>query len=145
MYFLIGLLTLLLFSIIWRFIRPHFVYWSMVRPPYDDDEGISDEDVVEQELDLDVSKMSITPRDPLSYWISNGLEEPRGMPARIRPSTSPESLWCPSTFCPTLCAARDETKPTLLVLNRSRLLNTKDCCSVHLECVLLGWQEVARK
>ncbi|GMY34329.1 RNA polymerase I-specific transcription initiation factor RRN3 isoform X1 [Fagus crenata] len=75
-----------------RFIRPHFVYWSMVRPPYDDDEGISDEDVVEQELDLDVSKMSITPRDPLSYWISNGLEEPRGMPARIRPSTSPESL-----------------------------------------------------
>jgi hypothetical protein len=68
------------------------VYWSMVRPPYDDDEGISDEDVVEQELDLDVSKMSITPRDPLSYWISNGLEEPRGMPARIRPSTSPESL-----------------------------------------------------
>ncbi|GMY09497.1 RNA polymerase I-specific transcription initiation factor RRN3 isoform X2 [Fagus crenata] len=75
-----------------RFIRPYFVYWSMVRPPYDDDEGISDEDVVEQELDLDVSKMSITPRDPLSYWISNGLEEPRGMPARIRPSTSPESV-----------------------------------------------------
>ncbi|XP_075655326.1 uncharacterized protein LOC142625575 isoform X1 [Castanea sativa] len=75
-----------------RFIRPHFVYWSMVRPPYDDDECISDEDVVEEELDLDVSKMSITPRNPLSYWISNGLEEPRGMPARIRPSTSPESL-----------------------------------------------------
>lgn len=64
----------------------------MVRPPYDDDECISDEDVVEEELDLDVSKMSITPRNPLSYWISNGLEEPRGMPARIRPSTSPESL-----------------------------------------------------
>ncbi|GLT53358.1 hypothetical protein SLA2020_266360 [Shorea laevis] len=28
----------------------------------------------------------------MAYWIQNGLEGPRGMPARIRPSTSPESL-----------------------------------------------------
>jgi hypothetical protein len=67
----------------------------MVRPPYDDDdddEGSIDEDVAEQELDLDVSKMSITPRNSMAYWIQDGLEEARGMPARIRPSTSPESL-----------------------------------------------------
>jgi hypothetical protein len=65
----------------------------MVRPPYDDDdEGSIDEDVAEQELDLDVSKMSITPRNSMAYWMQDRLEEPRGMPARIRPSTSPESL-----------------------------------------------------
>ncbi|KAE8077854.1 hypothetical protein FH972_016374 [Carpinus fangiana] len=76
-----------------RYIRPHFVYWSMVRPPYDDDdEGIIDEDVTEQELDLDVSKMSMAPWNSMAYWIQDGLEEPRGIPARIRPSTSPESL-----------------------------------------------------
>ncbi|KAE8010774.1 hypothetical protein FH972_007110 [Carpinus fangiana] len=75
-----------------RYIRPHFVYWSMVRPPYDDDDEGSIDEEVEQELDLDVSKMSITPRNSMAYWIQNGLEEPRGMPARIRPSTSPESL-----------------------------------------------------
>ena len=45
---------------------PHLLHWSLVRPPYDDDDGISDEDDVEQELDLDVRKMSITPRNPLS-------------------------------------------------------------------------------
>ncbi|KAF5469558.1 hypothetical protein F2P56_013622 [Juglans regia] len=75
-----------------RFIRPYFVYWSMVRPPCDEAEGISDEDIGEQEIDLDVSKMSITPRKSSAYWIHDGFEEPRGMPARIRPSTSPESL-----------------------------------------------------
>ncbi|KAG2668338.1 hypothetical protein I3760_15G155300 [Carya illinoinensis] len=75
-----------------RFIRPYFVYWSMVRPPCDEAEGISDEDIGEQEIDLDVSKMSITPRKYSAYWIQDGFEEPRGMPARIRPSTSPESL-----------------------------------------------------
>jgi hypothetical protein len=65
----------------------------MVRPPYDDDdEGIIDKDVVEQELDLDVSKMSMTPWNSMAYWIQDGFEEPRGMPAIIRPSTSPESL-----------------------------------------------------
>jgi hypothetical protein len=64
----------------------------MVRPPYDDDDEGSIDEEVEQELDLDVSKMSITPRNSMAYWIQNGLEEPRGMPARIRPSTSPESL-----------------------------------------------------
>ncbi|KAL3527319.1 hypothetical protein ACH5RR_011975 [Cinchona calisaya] len=98
-----------------RFIRPNFVYWSMVRSTYeeeedDDDEGTSDEDVHElrtggsrmmsdgldrsddeEDSDLDdfdysLNKMSITPKDPPSYRF--GVQ----MPSRIRPSTSPESL-----------------------------------------------------
>lgn len=64
----------------------------MVRPPCDEAEFISDEDICEQEIDLDVTKMSITPRKSSAYWIQDGLEVPRGMPARIRPSISPESL-----------------------------------------------------
>ncbi|PIA46584.1 hypothetical protein AQUCO_01500255v1 [Aquilegia coerulea] len=95
------------------FIRPHFLYWSIVNKTYDDDgddNGNSDEDVNEDEgfvdgdgecfhdgdrnldeldyeVDLDefensMNKMSITPRKSLKHM----------MPARIRPSTSPESL-----------------------------------------------------
>ncbi|KAF5208189.1 Rna polymerase i specific transcription initiation factor rrn3 protein [Thalictrum thalictroides] len=96
-----------------RFIRPHFLYWSMVNKTYDDDDddnGSSDEDINEDEgfidgnsecfydkernldeSDLEIeleefensmNKMSITPRKSLKHM----------MPARIRPSTSPESL-----------------------------------------------------
>ncbi|KAL7223677.1 hypothetical protein ACSBR1_025180 [Camellia fascicularis] len=104
-----------------RFIRPNFVYWSMVRTTYDDDEeeGSSDEDVVEQfmggsgeniaagdamvgsfeehDLDLDefdysLNKMSITPKNSLNYRFGGGLHGGMQMPSRIRPSTSPESL-----------------------------------------------------
>jgi len=103
-----------------RFIRPNFVFWSMVRTTYDDDEeGSSEEDVFEDftgrsgenvvddamaasyeehDLDLDefdysMTKMSITPKNSLNYRFGGELH--RGamqMPSRIRPSTSPESL-----------------------------------------------------
>ncbi|XP_074311656.1 uncharacterized protein LOC141647402 [Silene latifolia] len=83
------------------YIRPNFVYWSMVRKTYEDeDEGSSDEDVeviypdvngdeFQDEGDLDefndsLNKMSITPRD--SFFKKN-ME----MPSRLRPSMSPES------------------------------------------------------
>ncbi|XP_043713609.1 RNA polymerase I-specific transcription initiation factor RRN3-like isoform X2 [Telopea speciosissima] len=84
-----------------RFIRPNFVYWSMVRTTYDDDDEASseegDDDVLsddaaarsfdEHDIDLDefessMNKMSITPRTRV----------PMRMPAKIRPSASPESL-----------------------------------------------------
>lgn len=104
----------------YRFIRPNFVFWSMVRTTYDDDEeGSSEEDVFEDftgrngenvvddamaasyeehDLDLDefdysMTKMSITPKNSLNYRFGGELH--RGamqMPSRIRPSTSPESL-----------------------------------------------------
>lgn len=104
-----------------RFIRPNFVFWSMVRTTYDDDdeEGSSEEDVFEDftgrsgenvvddamaasyeehDLDLDefdysMNKMSITPKNSLNYRFGGELR--RGamqMPSRIRPSMSPESL-----------------------------------------------------
>ncbi|KAF3943983.1 hypothetical protein CMV_029512 [Castanea mollissima] len=91
------------------------MHWSTVRPPYDDDDHISDEDDVEQELDLDVRKMSITPRNPLSYWISNGLDEPRGMPARSALDKFMVFLMSKSFLSLTLL---EEMKSTLLVLNR---------------------------
>ncbi|XP_022973839.1 RNA polymerase I-specific transcription initiation factor RRN3-like [Cucurbita maxima] len=100
-----------------RYLRPYFVYWSMVRPTYDEeeeDEGSSDEDVAEvfpdkieenlmddeamarsyddREFDLDefdnaLDKMSITPRNSLPL-----RQDCVRMPSRIRPSMSPESL-----------------------------------------------------
>ncbi|XP_038896673.1 RNA polymerase I-specific transcription initiation factor RRN3-like [Benincasa hispida] len=100
-----------------RYLRPHFVYWSMVRPTYDEEEGdggSSDEDVAEvfpdrieenlmddeamarsyddQDFDLDefdsaLNNMSITPRNSLQY-----RRDFVQMPSRIRPSMSPESF-----------------------------------------------------
>ncbi|KAA8532095.1 hypothetical protein F0562_006763 [Nyssa sinensis] len=104
-----------------RFIRPNFVYWSLVRTSYDDDdeESSSDEDIAqnyvaggnreniaddeiagsfeEHEIDLDefdysLNKMSITPKNSLKYRFGGELRRPMQMPSRIRPSTSPESL-----------------------------------------------------
>ncbi|XP_043710994.1 RNA polymerase I-specific transcription initiation factor RRN3-like isoform X2 [Telopea speciosissima] len=94
-----------------RFIRPNFVYWSMVRTTYDEeDEAITEEDdndVVsddaaarsfdEHDIDLDefeysMNKMSITPRNSSKHGLTSGLRAPMRMPAKIRPSTSPESL-----------------------------------------------------
>ncbi|KAJ7971918.1 RNA polymerase I-specific transcription initiation factor RRN3 [Quillaja saponaria] len=93
------------------FIRPYFIYWSMVKTAYDDDEeenSSSDEDVADHILDGDrvnqiddrmvrsfdeqdyldevdsvLNRMSITPKYSIKYM---------RMPSRIRPSTSPESL-----------------------------------------------------
>ncbi|XP_052731608.1 uncharacterized protein LOC108331464 isoform X2 [Vigna angularis] len=93
------------------YIRPHFVRWSKVRTTYDDDDDnvsevsesgseVTDDDFVDtntkdmidddmmvtvEDLDFnpDLNKMSITPKNSLKHL---------RMPARIRPSTSPESL-----------------------------------------------------
>ncbi|XP_060194686.1 uncharacterized protein LOC132623894 [Lycium barbarum] len=94
-----------------RFIRPNFVYWSMVRSSYDndedDDEGTSDEDDIEictagkgmdiandggarsynqdlDEFDNEMSKMSITPK--VTQWFGGDMQ----MPSRIPPC--PDSL-----------------------------------------------------
>jgi len=98
------------YSHVTSYIRPHFVRWSKVRTTYDDDidevsdndsevsdddfvgrnteEIIDDDDMVVTVEDLDfnpdLNKMSITPKSSLKYGMR--------MPARIRPSTSPESL-----------------------------------------------------
>ncbi|KAJ8545137.1 hypothetical protein K7X08_017720 [Anisodus acutangulus] len=94
-----------------RFIRPNFVYWSMVRSSYDndddDDEATSDEDDIEictagkgmniandgaarsydqdlDEFDHEMGKMSITPK--VTQWFGGDMQ----MPSRIRPC--PDSL-----------------------------------------------------
>ncbi|XP_023007143.1 RNA polymerase I-specific transcription initiation factor RRN3-like [Cucurbita maxima] len=104
-----------------RYLRPYFVYWSMVRPSYDeeddddDDEGSSDEDVAEvfpdrieenlmddeamarsyddREFDLDEFDSAL---NKMSITPRNSIQY-RGdsvqMPSRILPSTSPGSLW----------------------------------------------------
>lgn len=99
-----------------RYIRPNFVYWSMVRSSYDnedddDDEGTSDEDEIEictagkgmdiandgaarscdqdfDEFDNEMSKMSITPK--VAQWFGGELRSDRQMPSRIPPC--PDSL-----------------------------------------------------
>ncbi|KAL6563492.1 hypothetical protein OROGR_002451 [Orobanche gracilis] len=96
-----------------RYIRPNYIYWSMVKSTYDEDdeEGTSDEDVAgngmsiqdddddgydeenydADEFDCSLEKMSITPRHSSSKF---GGRRQRfvQMPSKIRPSTSPESL-----------------------------------------------------
>ncbi|KAK4427650.1 putative protein C36E8.1 [Sesamum alatum] len=103
-----------------RYIRPNYVYWSMVRSTYDEDdgEGTSDEDVEEayasrdgmsipddgsgrsrddegdsdaDEFDYSLDKMSITPRDS-SNKFGGRMQRFMQMPSKIRPSASPESL-----------------------------------------------------
>ncbi|GER43761.1 RNA polymerase I specific transcriptioninitiation factor RRN3 protein [Striga asiatica] len=99
-----------------RYIRPNYVYWSMVRSSYDEDDGecTSDEDEPyaerdgmsipddgrrsydEENSDADefeysLDKMSITPRDSSSKF-GGGLQRFVQMPSKIRPSMSPESF-----------------------------------------------------
>ncbi|TKY58404.1 RNA polymerase I-specific transcription initiation factor RRN3 [Spatholobus suberectus] len=99
------------------YIKPHFVRWSKVRTTYDDDDNdevsdsgseVSDDDFVDRNtkdmidddmmvsvegLDFpDLNKMSITPKKSFKYGFETQLEQCMRMPARIRPSTSPESL-----------------------------------------------------
>ncbi|MFS7972193.1 putative RNA polymerase I specific transcription initiation factor RRN3 [Helianthus anomalus] len=59
-----------------RFIRPNFIYWSMVRTTYDDQDEDGDEDEDEDEDEK----------------FGNKKDRKMQMPSRIRPSTSPESL-----------------------------------------------------
>ncbi|CAB4288004.1 unnamed protein product [Prunus armeniaca] len=100
------------------YIRPNFIFWSMVQPTYDDEDS-SDEDVGEafagdddddggmdygimqsleeqhfdfDEFDSSLNKMSITPKDSLHSRFGGAINQPMRMPSRIRPSTSPESL-----------------------------------------------------
>lgn len=97
------------------FLRPNFVYWSMVQKLYEEDEGSSDEDVdvfypdmngaasgdadivegFEEDDYLDefndsLNKMSITPKD--SFLKKKFGHTPMQMPSKLRPSMSPESL-----------------------------------------------------
>lgn len=103
-----------------RYIRPHYIFWSMVKPIYDNDddddieansEDEEEEDFIGrsmvvgkdsmagsyEEHDLDefecsMNKMSITPRNSLIYQFGSEQIGAMRMPSRIRPSTSPESL-----------------------------------------------------
>ncbi|XP_052196328.1 uncharacterized protein LOC127803829 [Diospyros lotus] len=103
-----------------RFIRRSFVYWSMVRTTYDDDDydcsseddvevciagsrkDNADDDVMarslgEHDLDFDefdesLNRMSITPKNLSKYQFGAQQHGAMQMPSRIRPSTSPESL-----------------------------------------------------
>ncbi|XP_061362183.1 uncharacterized protein LOC133305934 [Gastrolobium bilobum] len=100
------------------YIRPHFARWSKIRTTYDCDDNdevsdsgsdVSDDDFVDRnakdmidddmivsveglDFDPDLNKMSITPSKSWKYGSGTQLKQCIGMPARIRPSTSPESL-----------------------------------------------------
>lgn len=102
------------------YIKPHFIRWSRVKTTYDteDNDEVSDseseesvddyvdrnvKDMVDNDMmasfeegpdfDPDLNKMSITPQKSLKFF-GGGTQLERGMrmPARIRPSTSPDSL-----------------------------------------------------
>ncbi|CAN6996128.1 unnamed protein product [Brassica rapa subsp. trilocularis] len=82
------------------FISRNFIYWSMVRPTYDEDDeedveiivNVDEESDEEEEGDVDhvMDKMSITP----NHSFMNEMERDRllKMPSVIRPSISPQSL-----------------------------------------------------
>ncbi|XP_056843759.1 uncharacterized protein LOC108810672 [Raphanus sativus] len=86
------------------FISRDFIYWSMVRPTYDEDDEEeeedaeiivngdeeSDEEDEDDDVDYDMNKMSITPK----HSFINMMERDRllKMPSTIRPSISPPSF-----------------------------------------------------
>ncbi|CAN7103991.1 unnamed protein product [Brassica rapa subsp. narinosa] len=82
------------------FISGNFIYWSMVRPTYDEDDeedveiivNVDEESDEEEEGDVDhvMDKMSITPK----HYFMNEMEREKllKMPSVIRPSISPQSL-----------------------------------------------------
>ncbi|XP_033146280.1 RNA polymerase I-specific transcription initiation factor RRN3 isoform X1 [Brassica rapa] len=85
------------------YISPNFIYWSMVRPTYEEDDDDeedaeiivngdeeSDEEEEEGDLDYSMNKMSITPK----HSFKNKMERDRllKMPSMIRPSISPQSF-----------------------------------------------------
>ncbi|GMI86134.1 hypothetical protein like AT2G34750 [Hibiscus trionum] len=99
------------------FIRPMFVFWSMVKPTYDDaydddeDDGSSDDELVrdhvnenedmmngwvgksfdEQGIDMDEFDCELQ-KMSITPKTTSGHKFGGRMPSRIRPSTSPESL-----------------------------------------------------
>ncbi|CAG7907877.1 unnamed protein product [Brassica rapa] len=85
------------------YISPNFIYWSMVRPTYEEDDDDeedaeiivngdeeSDEEEEEGDLDYSMNKMSITPKHSFKNKMErDGLLK---MPSMIRPSISPQSF-----------------------------------------------------
>ncbi|ONK70178.1 uncharacterized protein A4U43_C05F31070 [Asparagus officinalis] len=91
-----------------RFMRPNFEFWSMVKTTYsncnseDEDEDLdalddnAEHDNLESnsesddEIEFSLSRMSITPKPAFHYPMAGNLHNGARMPARIRPSMSPE-------------------------------------------------------
>lgn len=100
------------------FIRPNFVYWSMVKKAYEDDADGSTDDEIDvfypdmnraESRDIDIkegfeeddylddfndslNKMSITPKDSVLKKFASERRSLMQMPSKLRPSMSPESL-----------------------------------------------------
>ncbi|CAO2836542.1 unnamed protein product [Amaranthus hypochondriacus] len=97
------------------FIRPNFVYWSMVQKTYEEEDASSDEDedvdvfypdmdmtasrdeeiaeALNDDLDINdtLTKMSITPKESLlKKRFDNKSQRPMQMPSKLRPSMNPE-------------------------------------------------------
>ncbi|RZC62890.1 hypothetical protein C5167_024630 [Papaver somniferum] len=80
-----------------RFIKPIFLHWSDVVPPYDDEEDFEeqlgdevDDHLSDDDIEDSMNKMSITPKSSLKVSMGGDHKMiPQRMPARIRPSTSP--------------------------------------------------------
>lgn len=92
-----------------RFVRPNYIFWSMVRTSIEDEEegssgeeddeeqghgratsfGYQEDDFDIDEFDHALNKMSITPKN---YKWGGDMQPLARMPSRLRPSTSPESL-----------------------------------------------------
>ncbi|KAJ6808107.1 RNA polymerase I-specific transcription initiation factor RRN3-like [Iris pallida] len=96
-----------------RFIRPNFMLWSMVKKTYsncgsdDEDEDLDapefadhiepmdghedvDLDSEDEDLKYSMNKMSITPKPAFHHPVAGNFRGHSQMPARIRPSVSPE-------------------------------------------------------
>ncbi|XP_042472218.1 RNA polymerase I-specific transcription initiation factor rrn3-like [Zingiber officinale] len=93
-----------------RFMRPNFEFWDMVKTTYSDYDSSEGEDSEgedelkdlgpsnfpkdnddEDDLDLKIDKMSITPNPSFLHQIATNFDQSSQMPARIRPSQSPPS------------------------------------------------------
>lgn len=106
--------TFFLGQLFCRFVRPNYVFWSMVQTSFEDEEGSDKDDDEEEgihernsrdhdratsfgdredfdvdEFDHALNKMSITPKN---YKWGGDMQPLARMPSKLRPSTSPESL-----------------------------------------------------
>lgn len=89
--------------------RPNFKFWDMVKTTYSDHDSEGEDSEGEDELkdlpkdidlnlyddeddlDLKIDKMSITPNPSFLHQVATNFDQPSRMPARIRPSQSPPS------------------------------------------------------